>query len=86
MSTVRVKVGTNGRLVIPAELRKETGITDGKVVIMENVNGELRVRPMEKVIKSAQERLRPHLVGKKSMAEDLIADRRSEATRENKVE
>lgn len=53
MSTVRVKVGTNGRLVVPAKLRKETGITDGTVVILENVNGELHIRPMEKVIRDA---------------------------------
>ena len=86
MSTVCVKVGTNGRLVVPTRLRKETGITDGKVVLLESVNGELRVRPMEKVIQSAQERLKPFLDGKKSMAEDLIADRRVEADRENMVE
>lgn len=82
MTAVRVKMGTNGRLVIPAGLRKEIGLTDGKSVLLETVEGELRVRPMEDVVLHAQERLRKFLGGEKSLSEDLIADRRAEARRE----
>ena len=82
MPAVRVKMGTNGRLVVPAGLRKEIGLADGKSVLLEAVKGELRVRPMDNVVQHAQERLREFLGDKKSLSEELIADRRSEAGRE----
>lgn len=82
MSAERVKVGTNGCLVIPSKLRKETGIMDGVIVLMDHVNGELRVRSMKKAFQDAQERLKPYLAGKRSMADELIADRRTEANKE----
>lgn len=82
MTAVRVKMGTNGRLVVPAGLRKEIGLADGRSVLLEAVKGELRVRPMEGVVQHAQDRLRKFLGDKKSLSEDLIADRRAEAGRE----
>ncbi len=82
MTAVRAKMGTNGRLVVPAGLRKEIGLTDGKSVLLETVKGELRVRPMEDVVQHAQKRLRKFLGDKKSLSEELIADRRAEANRE----
>ena len=82
MAAVRVKMGTNGRLVVPADLRKEMGLTDGKSVLLDIFNGELRVRPMEDVVKHAQERLRTFLDGKTSLSKELMADRRAEAGRE----
>lgn len=82
MTAVRVKMGTNGRLVVPAGLRKEIGLADGRSVLLESVKGELRVRPMEDVVQHAQDRLRKFLGDKKSLSEDLIADRRAEAGRE----
>jgi AbrB family looped-hinge helix DNA binding protein len=82
MTAVRVKMGTNGRLVVPAGLRKEIGLTDGKSVLLETVKGELRVRPMEDVVHHAQHRLRKYLGGDRSLSEELIADRRAEAGRE----
>lgn len=82
MAAVRVKMGTNGRLVVPASLRKEIGLEDGKSVLLEAVKGELRVRPMEDVVQHAQQRLQKFLKGEKSLSEDLIADRRAEASRD----
>lgn len=82
MTTVRVKMGTNGRLVVPAGLRKEIGLTDGKSVLLEAIKGELRVRPLEDVVLHAQGRLRKFLGDKESLSEDLIADRRAEERHE----
>lgn len=82
MTAVRVKMGTNGRLVVPAGLRKEIGLADGKSVLLEAVKGELRVRPMEDVVHHAQERLRKFLGDKGSLSKELIADRRAEADSE----
>ena len=82
MTAMRIKMGTNGRLVVPVSLRKEIGLKDGKTVLVDAVMGELRVRPMEDVVQQAQQRLRKYLGGKKSLSDDLIADRRAEANRE----
>ena len=82
MAAVRVKMGTNGRLVVPAKLRKEIGLADGKSVLLEAVKGELRVRPLEDVVQHAQDRLRQFLGDKKSLSEELIKDRHIEADRE----
>lgn len=82
MAAVKVKMGTNGRLVVPAGLRKEIGLADGKSVLLEAVRGELRVRPMEDVVQNAQDRLRKFLGDKTSLSAELIADRRAEAGRE----
>lgn len=81
MSLARVKIGTNGRLIVPAKLRKEIGLSDGKTVVIETVEGELRVRKMEDVIHNAQERLKKYL-GEISLSEELISERREEAKRE----
>ena len=54
MTTIRVKIGTNGRLVVPISLRKEIGLTDGKSVLLETIKGELRIRPMKNVVLQAQ--------------------------------
>ena len=82
MTAVRVKMGTNGRLVVPADLRKEMGLVAGKTVILEIVKGELRVRPLEDVVQHAQDRLRKFLGNKPSLSQELLADRRTEASRE----
>ena len=58
MSLACVKIGTNGRLIVPAKLRKEIGLSDGITVVIETVEGELRIRKMEDVIRNAQERLK----------------------------
>ena len=79
MTAVRIKMGTNGRLVVPAKLRKEIGLSDGRAILLETVGGELRVRPMEDVLQHARDRLRTFLGDGKSLSEELIRDRRAEA-------
>ncbi|MCY4101524.1 MAG: hypothetical protein OXF46_11505 [Rhodobacteraceae bacterium] len=81
MSLARVKIGTNGRLIVPAKLRKEIGLSDGITVVVETIEGELRVRKMEDVIHNAQERLKKYF-GETSLSEELISERREEAKKE----
>lgn len=37
MSLARVKIGTNGRLIVPTKLRKEIGLSDGITIVIEIV-------------------------------------------------
>lgn len=78
MSLARVKIGTNGRLIVPAKLRREIGLSDGITVVIEAIEGELRIRKMEDVIRNAQERLKKYF-GETSLSEKLISERREEA-------
>ena len=78
MSLARVKIGTNGRLIVPVKLRREIGLSDGITVVIETIEGELRIRKMEDVIHNAQERLKKYF-GETSLSEKLISERREEA-------
>ena len=81
MTAARVKMGTNGRLVVPAVLHTELGLTGGMSVLAETVDGELRVQPMESAFQRAQVRLQQLLDGITSLSRELIADRQAEASR-----
>ena len=83
MSAKSVKVIEGGKLVIPAEFRREMGISAGDTVVVEIMSdGDLHVRPLAAAINRAQSIVREFAKGGASMADALIADRRSEAARE----
>ena len=82
MSGVRVKIGTNGRLVIPAAIRRKVGLDEGHTVLLEASEGELRVRRLEDVVNQAQRTVKKYVKDHVSLSEELIADRRAEAERE----
>lgn len=75
----RGRLVSDGRLQIPARVRRELGLRDGDAVIMETVGGELRVRPYRDVLAGIQARLREYVPEGVSLADELIADRRAEA-------
>jgi len=81
MSGMRAKVGTNGRLVIPAALRREVGLKEGGTVLLETSDGELRVRPLGNVVDAAQAKVKKYLKDSGSLAGELIADRHMDAKR-----
>lgn len=79
--TSTVLVGPKGRLVIPAEIRRELGITEGSELVA-LVEGEAVVLVPRSAIKS---RLRSMFAGVEgSMREELVAERRVEAERESR--
>ena len=82
MSGVRVKIVTNGRLVIPAAIRRKVGLDEGHTVLLEASEGELRVRRLEDVVNQAQRTVKKYVKDHVSLSEELIADRRAEAERE----
>jgi len=82
MNAERGKLVSGGRLQIPARLRRELQLKDGDAVIMETVDGELRVRAYRDVLADVRARLRQYMPEGVSLAEELIADRRAEAARE----
>lgn len=82
MNAERGRLVSGGRLQIPARLRRELQLKDGDAVLMETVDGELRVRAYRDVLADVRARLRKYVPEGVSLAEELIADRRAEAARE----
>ena len=82
MSSHRARIGEGGRLVIPARLRTELGLRVGDDVILEVQNGELHVRSLKDAIARAQALVHRYVPEDRSLADELIAERRREAERE----
>ncbi|MET0371848.1 MAG: AbrB/MazE/SpoVT family DNA-binding domain-containing protein [Sphingobium sp.] len=71
------KLVSGGRLQVPANIRRQLGLTDGAAVMMRVVNGELHVRPLRDAVAKVQQRLRAHISPGPPLSDELIADRRS---------
>lgn len=76
--TTIVKVGPQGRIVIPAALRKAVGIEVGDSLTARFENGGIVLERPETIVARLRERFRavPSTV---SLAEELIQERRDEA-------
>ncbi|WP_242417583.1 AbrB/MazE/SpoVT family DNA-binding domain-containing protein [Sphingomonas panni] len=82
MEAQRVRIVEGGKLVIPAIMRRELGISAGDTVLVDIDHGELRVRSINKALENARAILRRYVPEGVSLSEELIADRRAEAERE----
>jgi len=79
--TVRIIEG--GKLVIPAAMRKALGIGRGDTVVLEMLpEGELRIRPIAAAIRKAQSIVGKSVQSDRSLAEELIRERKADADRE----
>lgn len=82
MEAQRVKIVDGGKLVIPAAMRRELGITTGDTVLVDVDDGELRVRSVPRALERARAILRKYVPEGVGLADELIAERRREAERE----
>ena len=79
MDTETVRVGSNGRFVIPAEFRRALGVAEGDELLLRLVDGELRISSRAGAIRRAQELVRRHVPEGVSLVDELLDDRRAEA-------
>ncbi|KQQ26386.1 AbrB family transcriptional regulator [Methylobacterium sp. Leaf123] len=82
MESRATKIVDGGKLVIPAGFRRELGLEVGDTVIMEVIEGELRVRSRDAAIAEIQKLARSFIPEGVSVVDELIADRRTEAAKE----
>ena len=73
---------TQGRIVIPAPMRRKYGLTDGEVVL-DDQGPALRVLSVREAVQKIQAAAAPYLKGVPSLADSLSADRRAEAALES---
>ena len=86
--TYHAKVIAGGKLVIPAELRREFGIKDGDTLVIErDQNGGLAVKTHEQIVREAQAEIAAmSKLYAGSVVDDLLAERRAEAAAEAAAE
>lgn len=79
---VRLTVNENGRVVIPLEFRRALGVRAGDEVILSWKDDEIRITTMQRRIERAQRHVRKYVKPGVSLVDELIADRKREAARD----
>jgi AbrB family looped-hinge helix DNA binding protein len=81
---IRSKVSDAGRVVIPAELRKEFGIEEGEDVVFSKDEHGIRIITLREAIRQAQDYFCSLAPAGVSLSDELLRDRREEAAQENR--
>jgi len=76
------RINQNGRVVIPASFRKRLGLRNGDEVVLRIEDDELRISTLRRNIERAQKLVRKYVKTKRSLVDELIAERREAARRE----
>jgi AbrB family looped-hinge helix DNA binding protein len=77
----KVRVGRQGRIVIPAPLREEMGLGLGEELLGRVEDGRLVLERREDVVRRLRSRFR-NIPAERVLSEELISERREEAARE----
>ncbi len=78
----QVQVDSAGRVVLPARFRRALGIKAGDPVTIALEDNMLRVRTIRSALEKARALMRKHNPNNVSLVDELIAERRAEATKE----
>jgi AbrB family transcriptional regulator, stage V sporulation protein T len=81
----QAKMIKGGKIVIPAELRRELGFKDGDRLVIERDGNSAVLKTYEQVVREVQAEVK-RLIGpyKGSIVDELIAERRAEAAAEDR--
>jgi AbrB family transcriptional regulator, stage V sporulation protein T len=75
---------SGGKIVIPAELRRELGIVDGDELVIERDHGGLVIKTYAQVVREVQAEFRAMRAGQpRFTVDDFLAERCAEAARED---
>jgi bifunctional DNA-binding transcriptional regulator/antitoxin component of YhaV-PrlF toxin-antitoxin module len=72
----------DGSLKLPANMRAELGLQHGGKLLARLENGSLVLESIDTAIRRAKEMVRKYIPDGSDITEELIAERRAEATRE----
>jgi len=82
MARLVTRVSEGGRVVIPADYRKALGLNPGDEVVLLLEEGGIRILTPREAARRAQAAVRSYIPVGRSLADELIAERRQEARRE----
>lgn len=80
--SARIRIGTGGRIVIPQPMREALGVNEGDDLLLEIDESGLHVRSVRQGVRLAQQTVARYIKRGRSLAAELIAERRREAERE----
>ena len=75
------KIITGGKVVIPADMRRELDVKDGDSIVFERQGDAFVIKSYRQVVREVQQRMK-ELIKEPFTVDDFIADRRAEAARE----
>ena len=81
MLQIKTHIGKGGRLVIPAGVRRAAGLREGDEVSVRVQDGVIEVVTFHAGVRKAQALLAKYMPKNRSLADELIAERRKEALR-----
>jgi AbrB family looped-hinge helix DNA binding protein len=76
------KVSELGKMNIPAQIRRQTGLERGGPVVMTVVAGEIRLRPVRAVLSGLQSDADSVFAGSGETVDRFVAERQIEAARD----
>jgi bifunctional DNA-binding transcriptional regulator/antitoxin component of YhaV-PrlF toxin-antitoxin module len=82
LAPTKLRLGPDGRVLIPAAFREALGLSDGDSLIASIDNGELNLLTRQAAIRRAQAIVRQFVPEGVSLVDELIEDRRREVERE----
>ena len=81
MLQTRTKIGQRGRVVIPARYRRALGLKPGDEVVLALEEEEVRLFTPMRAVQPAQTSVRRYVPEGRSLAQELLAERRMETRR-----
>jgi bifunctional DNA-binding transcriptional regulator/antitoxin component of YhaV-PrlF toxin-antitoxin module len=81
---VPVRLGPQGRLVVPVELRRELSLHEGSDLTIRSDGHRLILEPRAEVLRRLRGRFDSATKDGISLADEVLADRREEARREDR--
>ena len=78
----KMRLGPDGRVVVPAAFREALGLSDGDTLIASIIDGELRLLTVQAAMRRAQAITRKFVPAGVSLVDELLEDRRREVERE----
>jgi len=82
MLAYRTNIGENGRIIIPAKIRKEANLAIGQGIVINLQNGELKISSYDNKLKNIQETVKSYTKNKGSLVDKLFELRQEDKNNE----
>jgi AbrB family looped-hinge helix DNA binding protein len=84
METYTTRLEKSGRILIPAAVRRQLGLSEGSQVLVKvEEAGALQVTSRSQALAKVREEIRKYIPAGEDLAGELIRDRRAEVERED---
>ena len=83
MSTYTTQLERSGRILIPASVRRQLGLSEGsRVLVKVEESGALRLTSRSQALAKVRKEIRKYIPAGEDLAQELIQDRASEVVRD----